>query len=223
MLKVIFCFALLQKKCTYGLGYKLTLTRKGDTAVLNKDTATINAKIKINSIDWYVPHFTPNLPQQNILMKEIVNKIPTELRYVERSVLLKKLITQILWISEWGTQEGINFLIWMFIGFQQSDRKHDQFLKNHIFIRLPVRSAQCNIGTKKYPVSSILLNYDDDKYSQGYDQIKEAFIALTKHDIFQPYISEHDIKSSNDGDNNGFIFYVFDIGYQKKFECPQNK
>ena len=90
-------------------------------------------------------------------MKEIVNKIPTELGYVEISVLLKELSTEILWISEWGTQEGNNFLIWMFIGFQQSDRKHDQYLKNHISMRLPVRNAQCNIGTEKYPVSSILL------------------------------------------------------------------
>ena len=59
-----------------------------------------------------------------------------------------------------------------------------------LFCRLPVVSAPCIIGTEKYPDAGILLNYDDDDYSQGYHQIKEAFKALTKDDILQPYISE---------------------------------
>ena len=38
-LKDIFGFAEHQEKVTYGLGYKLTLTRKSDNAVLNKTNA----------------------------------------------------------------------------------------------------------------------------------------------------------------------------------------
>ena len=37
----------------------------------------------------------------------------------------------------------------------------------------------------KNPDSAILLNYDDDDYSQGYGQIKEAFRAPTNDDILQ--------------------------------------
>ena len=44
MLKDIFGFAQHQEKRTYGLGYKLTLTRNSDNAVLNKANATNNAK-----------------------------------------------------------------------------------------------------------------------------------------------------------------------------------
>ena len=80
LLKDIFGFAENQGKGTYGIGYKLTLTKNSDNAVLNKANATNNAKIKINSIDWYVPHYTPSLSQQKILMSQIVNKKPTELR-----------------------------------------------------------------------------------------------------------------------------------------------
>ena len=47
MLRDIFGFAEHQGKGTYGLGYKLTLTRNKDNAVLNKDKATIIGKIKI--------------------------------------------------------------------------------------------------------------------------------------------------------------------------------
>ena len=60
-LKDIFGFAEYQEKGTYALGYKLTLTRNTDNAVLNKDNAVVNGRVQINSLDWYVPHFSPNL------------------------------------------------------------------------------------------------------------------------------------------------------------------
>ena len=65
------------------------------------------------------------------------------------------------------------------------------------------------------------MNYDDDDYSHGYTQMKQAFKVLTKDDIIQPYISEDDFRSSNDGNNIGCSLYVFDIRYQKKFESAQ--
>ena len=105
--------------------------------------------------------------------------------------------------------------------FSTKDRQHDQNLNNDTFVRLPAISAQCFIGTEKYPDSSILLNYNDDNYSQGYGQIKEAFKALTKDNLLQPYISEHDFRSSNDGNNIGYNIYAFDIRYQKDFESSQ--
>ena len=81
--------------------------------------------------------------------------------------------------------------------------------------------AQCIIGTEKYPDSGILLNYDDDDYNQGYGQIREAFRALTKDDILQPYVSDHDFLSSNNNNDIGYNLYVFDIRCQKNFENSQ--
>ena len=54
------------------------------------------------------------------------------------------------------------------------------------FFRAPVTSAQCIIGTEKYPHSGNFLNYDDDYYSQGYGHIKDAFRALKKMISFNP-------------------------------------
>ena len=141
-------------------------------------------------------------------MKHITDKIPTELRYVERSVFMKEAN---LWSFELGTQEGVNVPICIIVGFQQRKRQDSQNLANDTFYRPPVTSAQCIIGTEKDPDSAILLNYNDDDYSQGYGLIKETFKALTIDDILQPYISENDFKSSNDGDNIGYNLYVFDI------------
>ena len=220
-LKDVFGFAEYQEKGTYGLGYKLTLTRNTDNAGLNKANGINNGKSRINALEWYVPHYTPSMQQQSILSDQILNKKPTQIQYPERSVFMKEVNTQNFWTFELGTQEGINNPTWIFVAFQQNDRQHDQNLNNDTFVRLPVISAQVVIGTERYPDSAILLNYDDDDYSQGYGQIKEAFKALTTDDILQPYISEDDFRSSNEANNIGYNIYAFDIRYQKNFENAQ--
>ena len=217
-LKDLFGFAEHQEKATYGLGYKLTLTRNTDNAVLNKDNAINNDKIKINAIEWYVPHYNPSMQQQSILSKQNLNKTPTEIEYPDRSVFMKEVNAQNFWTFELGTQEGINIPIWIFVAFQRNDRQHDQISNIDTFVRLAVISAQVVIATERYPDSSISLNYDDDDYSLGYGQTKEAFKALTKDDILQPYISEDDFRSSNEGNNIDYNIYAFDIRYQKSFE-----
>ena len=107
MLRDVLGFAEHQEKASYGLGYKLTLTRNSNSAVLSKDNAVNNAKIKINSIEWYIPHYTPSIPQQTMLSNQILSKLPTELQYVERSVYMKEVNTQKIWSFELGTEEGI--------------------------------------------------------------------------------------------------------------------
>ena len=222
MLKDVFDFAECQEKETYGLGYKLTLTRNKDEAVIDKVAGIADARIKNDHLHWYVPHYTPSIQQQSILSKQILSKTPTDLRYVERSVFMKEVNNQNLWNFELGSQESMNVPIWIIIGFQQQDIQDSQNLKNDTFCRLPVVSAQCNIGTEKYPDAGISLNYDDDDYSQAYHKIKEAFKASTKDDILQPYISEEDFRSSNvRADDVGYNLNFFSIRYQKNFTASQ--
>ena len=176
-LKDVFGFAEHQQKATYGLGYKLTLTRNSDNAVLINADATNLGKVKINAIECYVPHYTASMSQQAVLSNPIVNKIPTELQYIERSVFMKEVNTQNICNFELRTQEGINVPIWIIISFRQQDRQNSQNESNDTFYRPSITSAKCIIGSEKYPDSGILLNYDDDDYNQGYGQIKETFRA----------------------------------------------
>ena len=129
-LKDVFGFAENQDKGTYGLGYKLTLTRNTDNAVLNKSNAINNGKIKFNAIEWYVPHCTPSMQKQSLFSKQLINKTPTQIQYPERSVFMREVNTQFFWTFELGTQEGINIPTWVFVAFQQNDRQHDQNLNN---------------------------------------------------------------------------------------------
>ena len=149
MLKDVFGFAEGQEKATYGLGYKLTLTGNKDEAVIDKVAGIADARIKIDHIHWYVPHYTPSMSQQAIMSKQIMNKTPTELRFVERSVFLKQVKNQNLLNFELGSQENMNVPIWIIIDFQQQDRQDSQDLNNDTFCRLPVVSAQYVIGTEK--------------------------------------------------------------------------
>ena len=197
MLKDVFGFAEHQEKETYGLGYKISLTTNREDAVIDKTGGIAVARIRFDHIHWYVPHYTPSIQQQSTISKQILSKTPTELRYVEGSVFLKVVNNQNLWKFELGSHENMNVPIWINIGFQQRNRQDSQNLNNDTFCRLPVVSAQCIIGTEKYPDAGILLSYDDDDYSQGYHQTKEAFRALVKDNILQPYLSEADFRTSN--------------------------
>ena len=154
-------------------------------------------------------------------MNQIKKSSPTLLHYPERFVFMKEVNTQKLWAFELGTQEGFAVPIWIFVAFQQNGRQNDQDLNNDTFYRPLVTSAQFVIGTEKYPDSGILIYYNDDIHSKRFGQIKEAFQALTKDNIFQPYISEDPFRSSNDDNDIGYNIYAFDIRYQKNFESSQ--
>ena len=148
MLKDVFCFAECQEKCTCGLGYKLTITRKKDEAVIDKAGGTADARIKYDHIPWYVPHYTPSIQQQGILSKQILSKTPTGLRYIERSVFMKEVKNQNQWNFELVSQESMNVPIWIIIGFQKRDRQDGHNLNNETFCRLPVVSAQLFLDLK---------------------------------------------------------------------------
>ena len=148
--------------------------------------------------------------------------MPTEFRYVERSVLMTEVNNQNLWNFDLGSQENMNVPSWTIIGFQQQDRQDSQNLNNDTFCRLPVVGSQCNIGTEIYPDAGILLIYVDDDYSQGYSQKKAAFRALPKDDILPPYISDDNFRTSNVRvDDVVYNLYVLDIRYQKNFTISQ--
>ena len=197
------------KKATYGLDYKLTLTRNKDDTVWQKAEALADARIKIYHIHWYVPYYTPTIQQQDFLFEQFLSKTPTELRYTERSLFMEEVNIQNLWNFELGRQESMKFPKCFFVGFQERDRQDAQNLKNDSFLMLPVTSARCNIRTEKYPVAGILINYNDDDYRQCYAQIKAAFRALRNDDILQPYITDEAFRSSNAGLLRLVIVYSF--------------
>ena len=155
-------------------------------------------------------------------MKQILRRTPTDRRFIERSVFIKEVINQNHWNFELKSQENMNFPTWIIIGFLQRDRQDTQNLNNGSFSVLPVVRCQSILVTEKYPDAGVILFYDDDDCSQGYCQVKEAFTALSKYDILQPYISDDDFRSSNVRVVAiGYTLYVFDIQYQQSLTFSQ--
>ena len=63
-----------QNKVTHGLGYSLTMKRNSDNNVIVRDRGTDNAKINIKDITWFVPHYTPNIENQTLVMEQLLIK-----------------------------------------------------------------------------------------------------------------------------------------------------
>ena len=67
VLKDVFGFAEHQEKASYVLGYKLTLTRNKNDAVVDKAAGTADARIKSDHIHWYISHYRTFIQEQGIL------------------------------------------------------------------------------------------------------------------------------------------------------------
>ena len=100
---------------------------------MNKDNSTNIGKIINNSIEEYVPHYTPSIPHQAMLFKQILGMASTEHQYVERFVFIKEVLTHFFWNFELGTQQDKNVPIWIIVGFQKTDRPGSQNLNNNTF------------------------------------------------------------------------------------------
>ena len=90
--------------------------------------AIADARHEIDNIHWFVPQYAHSIAQQSILSKQILIKLLTELRYIERSVLMKKVNNQILLYFKLGSKESTNVPIWITAGFQQRNRQDSQDL-----------------------------------------------------------------------------------------------
>ena len=95
-LKDLFGFA-DQEKITHALGYTLTLKRNTNNDMILRGAGVDAAKVVVKDISWYIPHYVPNLENQQLVMDQLLNKDPTELYYTERSVFRKDVNTNNNW------------------------------------------------------------------------------------------------------------------------------
>ena len=60
-----------QEKVTYGLGYTLTLKRNNNNDVIIRGNTVAVAKVVIKDIGWYIPHYTPSIENQQLVLNQI--------------------------------------------------------------------------------------------------------------------------------------------------------
>ena len=103
----VYGFAIRQQIYTHGLGYNLLMKGNDDKVILNRTAVPLISKTMSKATNCYLQHFTANAEQQDLLSKHIIGKAQIEINYVERSVHIKAVITQLLWTFEQGNGEGI--------------------------------------------------------------------------------------------------------------------
>ena len=105
-----------QEKIIYGLGYTLTLKRNNNNDPIIRTAGVEAAKVVVEDISWYIPHWVPNLENQQLVLNQILTKDPTELYYTERTVFRKDVNTNNNWKFELG-DSGESLPIFVIVGF----------------------------------------------------------------------------------------------------------
>ena len=212
------------------MGYKLTLHRNSDNHVLShragaNDAANLASAGRdiIDDISLYVPHYTPNISNQKLLLGHIDSNAATELSFIKRSSYMKDVTTENIWTFELGVGDGIDMLIHVMVAFMQGDQFNQLHQNNNTFYRPSVVNAQCIIGSEKFPDAGINCNYAIDKYSQAYGEIVSCFRHLAKDNNLQPYITQKNFITSNDysDGNPGYNLHVFDIRHHQDYSSSQ--
>ena len=133
---------LITKKVTYGLGYTLTLKRNNNNDPIIRNNRVDALKIVIKDIGWHIPHYTPSLENQQIMMNQLLNKDPTELYYMERNIFRKDVNTDNNWTFDLGNS-GESTPTFVIVGFQTRDKIDSQTHDIAIFDCLPISNAVC--------------------------------------------------------------------------------
>ena len=161
-LKDVFGLAAHHDSCTYGLGYKLTLQKNSYNHVLSHPAGANDAanfalagRVIIDDIRLYVPHYTPNISNQKLMLGYNVSKIPTEFSHIKRSSYLKEVTTEKNWNFELGVGDGIDIPIYVIVRFMQRDQFNQQLQNNDTFYRPSVVNAQCIVSSEKLPEAGI--------------------------------------------------------------------
>ena len=229
-LKDVFGFAEHHDSFTYGLRYKLTLRRNIDNQVLShpaqaNDAANVALaeRVILDDISWYLPHYSPSISNQKLMLINIASKTPTELTYIKRSSYMKDVTTENNRTFELGVGDGIDVPIYVIVEFMQRDQFNQQHQINDTFYQPNVANSQCIIGSEIIPAAGINCNYAIDKYSQAYGQVVSCFRQSAKDNILQIYITRKDFITSKNcpAGNPGYNLYVFDIHHHQDYSSAQ--
>ena len=175
------------------MGYQLILKRNTNNDAIFRAGGD-EAKIIIRQIDWNIMHYTPSIQNQTLVKEQILNKEPTELRFLERSVFRKNVDTNNNWTFELGQSENLN-PVYIIVGFMQQNKLNSQVHNNSVFDTLPIIQAQCKIGSENFPENGIMCDYSRYNYCDAYYEVEKFFTYQTETDFLKPIIDYNNFRT----------------------------
>ena len=137
--KDVYGFAEHQKNATFGFVYKLALQRNSDNHAISHRAGTEAAnlalaeRILLEDISLFVPHYTPVLSPQTLMLEHFVPGAATDLSYIKRSFYTGTLTSGNNWIFKLGAQSGNDVPFYVSVGFMQIDQSNQQHKNKDTF------------------------------------------------------------------------------------------
>ena len=116
-LENVYPFAEDPENAAYSVGYGLTSKRNTDNDAIDRGASTANDKL-LKGITWFVPQFTPNIPQQLLLQERTVSRASTEMHYNEKYVFHEDVNAQKYSIFELGVKIKCDVLAFVILVLQ---------------------------------------------------------------------------------------------------------
>lgn len=165
-------------KCLYNVRHQLVLQRTNDHLALFKVNGVAQGRIVLEDVVWNLPEIKLSTKALSHAIKLINDKKETLVSYTRRTdntIQLTRGNTNFNWLQK--TPGGIEKPRWLIVGFQ-TDKRKTQNQNPAVFDHINLQEAVATIGTTRYPGTSIVSNFNRNKYSELYhamDSFKKEY------------------------------------------------
>ena len=205
-------FPASQDTITINQGFKLILKR-AETYNSIFRTIADNAKVEIKDLVLYVRQFTPSIDNMNLINEHILANKSAVYPFTQNSYTTKPINANRKWTFEIGQETSIDIPLQIIVGFQSIERLQSQTQNNGVFDQLNITSAQCRIGTDRYPDQPYTLDYTRNKYNDAYEAVRNYYYDFMEGKS-SPYLTFKDLKTL-------YPFLLFDLRAQKEYLASQ--
>ena len=163
------------KKVSYGMQQRLTLTRTNDDNAIYKTDAqkggggdeTVNGKINLIRIRWFMPHVIPS-DEYRLQLNKIIEKkekIPVGYRMLQCDTAQVPQALSFTW--RLGVKSSPDIPRFIIVGFQ-TNKNNNQKTNPAIFDHLNVIHIYVTLNAKRYPDTDYELSFPNNIYSRIY-------------------------------------------------------
>ena len=192
-LEDIFGFCKTFKKVTKNLGFHITF-KTNDLQNIIYSSMADDINVTINNLYLYVPNLIHNVETQVMFNEATQNiyKIIFDEWYTERRVI-SDTITQL----DIGSSQNVQSPKYL-IGAHQTRIRADTANKNiniAIFDNLNLQKYYVEIDSVRYPRDNVLVNYEQNDYTEQYKDLKLFFKEYIGEELMSPFKSYPDMKT----------------------------
>jgi hypothetical protein len=169
------------QKVIYGMKHSLTLTRDSDNAALYRSGTTVNGKVDISNISWFMPQ-VEMAPEYLAGMRTTIleQKVTLPLSFRARSSEQITITQTQRFTWRLSVASGVERPRWLIIGFQ-TNRSDTQQQNPAVFDNLNLKNAHVTLNSVRYPMSDIVTDFGRNEYLKLYnmfDEFKKEYYGI---------------------------------------------